>query len=331
MRKLGILSVLFLAAACKGTDSVDPPVTTTVTVSSSAATIGINETAQASAIVRDQNGNPLTGKTITWISLNTNIATVTAAGLIRGVAAGTATIQGSVDGINGTANVTVLAPVASCTGGPTNVDVPVGQARVLAASATQGCIKISSTAAGSQYVVIGGYTSATPDAILNYTLKSDEGETVPNTTILASPMRLAAQLPLRAPELASSLQMSFEGKLRRAERSQLDARVGRRAYAERNRNLPGRLSLNAAIPVVGEKTQFKVPKSCANFTPVTATARFISNRAILYTDDANPPGGFTDLDFQEIGTEFDNLIYPTDVDYFGTPLDQDANQRVVIL
>ena len=334
MRKLGILSVLFLVAACKGTDTVDPPVTTTVTVSSSAATIGINETAQASAIVRDQNGELLTGKTITWTSLNNGIATVTAAGLIRGVAAGTATIQGSVDGINGSATVTVLAPVTSCVGGPTAVDVAVGQVRVLSASETKGCIKVSSTAAGSQYVVIGGYTSSTPDVILNYTLKSDEGETVPSTTILANPMRIAAQLPIRQPELSSSLQMSFESKLRLAERAQLDVRTGRRAYRDRNRNLPGRLSLNAAIPVVGEQTQFKIPRTsqaCANFTPITATARYISNRAIFYTDNANPTGGFTDLDFQEIGTEFDNLIYPTDVDYFGTPLDQDANQRVVIL
>ena len=331
MRKLGFLSVLLLAAACKGTDTVDPPVTTTVTVSSSAASIGINETAQASALVKDQNGNPLAGKTVTWLSLNPNIASVTSAGIIRGVAAGTATIQGTVDGINGIATITVVAPAASCVGGPTTVDLAVGSTRVLSASQTNGCIKIASTAAGSQYVVIGAYLSSTPDAILNYTLKSDEGETVPSTTILSRPMTIAASMPLRQPELASSLQVSFENNLRRIERTQLDARAGRRAYAERTRNLPGRMSMSVAIPQVGDKTQFKVPKSCLNFTAVTATARYISNRAILYTDDNNPTGGFSDADFQEIGTEFDNLTYPTDVDYFGTPLDQDANSRVVIL
>ncbi|MEO8577039.1 MAG: Ig-like domain-containing protein [Gemmatimonadales bacterium] len=331
MRKLGFLSVLLLAAACKGTDTVAPPVTTTVTVSSSATSIGINETTQASAIVKDQNGNPLTGKTIVWTSLNQNIATVTTAGLIRGVAAGTATIQGSVDGVTGTASIIVVAPAASCIGGPTDVDVAIGSARVVSASESKGCIKIASTAAGSQYVVIGGYTKSTPDDSLNYTLKSDEGETVPSTTILAKPMTIAASMPLRQPELASSLQMSFETNLRHLERRQLDLRAGRRAYAERSRNLSGRLSLSVAIPAVGDKTQFKVPKSCSSFSTVTATARYISNRAIIYTDDANPTGGFADVDFQGIGTEFDNLIYPTDVDYFGTPLDLDANSRVAIL
>ena len=331
MRKLGFLSVLLLAAACKGTEIVDPPVTTTVTVSSSAASIGINETAQASALVKDQNGNPLTGRTVIWSSLPQTIATVSSAGLIRGVTAGTATIQGTVDGITGTATITVVAPAASCVGGPTTVDVAVGSTRVLSATGTNGCIKIASTAAGSQYVVIGAYTSSTPDVLLNYTLKSDEGETVPNTTILSNPMTVAASLPLRQPELESSLQMSFENKLRRLERTQLNARAGRRAYTERTRNLPGRLSVSVAIPVVGDKTQFKIPKSCLNFSSVTATARYISNRAILYTDDANPTGGFSDTDFEAIGTEFDNLTYPTDVDYFGTPLDQDANSRVVIL
>jgi hypothetical protein len=91
------------------------------------------------------------------------------------------------------------------------------------------------------------------------------------------------------------------------------------------------MSVSVAIPAVGDKTSFKVPKTCSNFTTVTATVRYISTRAIIYTDDAAPPGGFADSDFQAIGTEFDTLIYPTDTDYFGTPLDLDNNQRVIIL
>jgi hypothetical protein len=91
-----------------------------------------------------------------------------------------------------------------------------------------------------------------------------------------------------------------------------------------------RYSVSAAIPAIGEKTQFRVPKRCADFKTVTGTVRFISTRAIIYTDDASPSGGFTDADFQEIAREFDDLIYPTDVEYFGTPLDLDSNSRVIL-
>ncbi|HEX2723524.1 MAG TPA: Ig-like domain-containing protein [Gemmatimonadaceae bacterium] len=332
MRKLGFLTMMLLGAACKGTDSVDPPVTTTVVVSSSAATIGVNETAQASAIVKDQNGNPLAGKTVSWTSLNPGIATVNpTTGQIRGVAGGTATIQGSVDGVTGSATITVVAPIASCVSGPTTADLATGQVRVMGAVETKGCIKIASTAAGSQYIVIGAYTSSTSDAFLSYTLKSDEGETVPSTSMLTTGMRAAAQLPLNQPELASSLQVSFESQLRQIERTQLDLKAGHRAYQTRAMTGPGRFSVNTAIPAVGDKAKFNVPKSCSNFIPVNATVRYISNRAIIYTDDADPAGGFSDAELQEIGAEFDNLIYPTDVDYFGTPLDLDNNGRINIL
>lgn len=331
MRKSVLLSAMLLAVACKGSDTVAPPVTTTVQVSSSVAIIAVNETAQASAIVKDQNGNALTGKMVTWTSLQSNIATVTTAGVIRGVAAGTATIQGTVDGVSGTATIQVRAPVASCVSGPAVVDLSVGQVRVLSATDTKGCIRISSTAAGSQYLVIAASTNSTPDVLDAFTLKSDEGETVPSTTLLANPFRVAAQLDVQPANPAGALQVSYESKLRQVERAQLDIRAGQRAYSNRLAASPGRMSLNSAIPVVGEKTSFKVPKSCTNFTTVTATARYISNRAILYTDDAAPAGGFTDADFQQIGTEFDNLTYPTNTDYFGTPLDSDANGRVIIL
>ena len=100
MRKSALLYSLAILTACKSGDINDPAVTTSVVVSSTPTQIAVGETAQASAIVKDQNGNPLSGKSIAWSSLNQSIATVTAQGLIRGVAPGNATIQGSVDGID---------------------------------------------------------------------------------------------------------------------------------------------------------------------------------------------------------------------------------------
>lgn len=329
-----IFAVLLLAA-CKGTDGVDPAITTSVSVTANPAQIPVNGTAQASAIVKDQNGNNLTGKTVAWSSLNASVATVTPAGVIRGVAPGTATIQGTVDGITGTATVQVIAAALSCSTGPVTINLAVGEARVLSSTESRGCVRIAATAGLSQYLVIAANANAIPDQLETYALRSDTGEVIPANTLLLSPQRIAASLTVPAPDASMALQAAFERRLRKIERMQVDIAAAGRAYRSGSLGSPGRASVNAAaIPVVGEKTPFKVPNltnPCSAFKTITATARYISTRAILYTDDASPPGGFTDTDFQQIGTEFDNLIYPTDVDYFGTPLDLDRNSRVIIL
>ncbi|MEO5580970.1 MAG: Ig-like domain-containing protein [Gemmatimonadaceae bacterium] len=331
MHKFRLLGATLLVVACSGDKPIGPLVVNSVVVTSAPTQISVNATAQATAIVRDQNGNPLAGKTIDWTSLNPNIATVTTAGLIRGVAAGTATIQGKVDGIVGTAQVIVIGLAQSCAGGPTVVDLAAGSVRVLSSSATNGCIRISSTAAASDYVVIAANLNAIPDILAEYFIKSDEGDVVPSNNLLASPATVRASVTTVAPAPGSDLQSVFERKLRLLERRVLDMAGGQRAFRERQATSDVRRSQSVAIPVVGEKTPFKVPSSCTNAKPITATVRYISTRAIIYTDDASPAGGFTTNDFQQIGDEFDNLIYPTDVAYFGTPLDLDMNARVIIL
>ncbi len=343
MRKYGLLIALLIGAGCKSTDGPDPLVTTSVQVSSTPTTITVGETAQASAIVKDQNGNPLTGKTIAWISLNPTVASVTAAGLIRGVAAGNATIQGSVDGVTGTATITVIQPSTVCLTGPTTVDPAVGNAGVVSSADAKGCIKIPSSSSASQYLVIPANLNPLPDQVANYSIKSDEGENVPTSVLLTSPMKVATQLSLPTDNVPGEAQAEFESRLRRMERRELDFSIAKRAYAARSSVSSGiRRSVSLAIPAVGDKTSFKVPAKfdasgnyigggCTNFTQATATVKYISNRAIIYLDDAAPTGGFTDADFQEIADEFDTLIYPTDVDYFGSPLDLDTNSRIIIL
>jgi hypothetical protein len=333
MRKFAAVSLTFsiLFSACKGGEITDPAVTTTVLVSSNPTQIAVGETAQASAVVKDQDGTSLSGKSITWTSLNQSIATVTAAGVIRGVAPGNATIQGTVDGVTGTASVQVFAPSLVCTEGPENVTLAVGEVRVLNLLETEGCVKVVAVAGQPQYIAIAANVNATPDAFPTFIFRSDLGETVPTTNLLATPARLIASLVARRPDPIVDLQSEFETKLRRIER-QLDLPKAQRAFADGSLKNAPRYSVAAAvIPTVGQKLQFKVPKSCTDFKTITATARFISTRAIIFTDDASPAGGFNDSEIQSIATEFDNLIYPTDVEYFGTPLDLDENSRVIIL
>src|SRR5881398_2716571 len=77
-----------------------------VTVSPATASVPAGQTVQLTATLKDANGNTLTGRTVTWSSDNTAVATVSGSGLVSGVAAGAATIKAKT----GTSAITVTAP-----------------------------------------------------------------------------------------------------------------------------------------------------------------------------------------------------------------------------
>lgn len=106
-----------------------------VTITPSPASVAVGRTAQLTATPRDANGSPLTGRTVTWSSNNTSIATVSASGLVTGTLVGTATITATSEGQSGTTTVTVTnAPVASVTVSPSPATVTVGNTVQLTAT-----------------------------------------------------------------------------------------------------------------------------------------------------------------------------------------------------
>jgi uncharacterized protein YjdB len=113
-----------------------PVATVTLTPSSSSLTVG--QTQQLSATAKDASSNILGGRTVTWSSSATSIATVSSAGLVTAVAAGSATITATSEGVSSTASVTVSAavvPVASVAVSPSSVSLIVGQTQQLSALA----------------------------------------------------------------------------------------------------------------------------------------------------------------------------------------------------
>jgi len=106
----------------------------TVTVSPSPASVGAGQTVQLTATLKDANGNPLTGRVVTWASNNTSAATVNGSGLVSGVVAGSATITATSEGQSGTSAITVTAPVASVTVSPSPASVVAGQTVQLTAT-----------------------------------------------------------------------------------------------------------------------------------------------------------------------------------------------------
>lgn len=72
--------------------TVLPPPVATVQVTLALSTIMVGSTTQASATLKDATGSTLGGRTVTWSSSNQAVATVSSAGIVSGVAAGTAVI-----------------------------------------------------------------------------------------------------------------------------------------------------------------------------------------------------------------------------------------------
>ena len=135
-----LLVGLGVAAACDLQQLVGllQSVVVTVTVSPAAPSVAVGGTLLLTATPKDANGNPLTGRTVTWASSAPAVATVSSTGLVTGMAAGAATITATCEKMSGAAAATVAAPaplpVASVSVSPAAPSLTVGATVQLAAT-----------------------------------------------------------------------------------------------------------------------------------------------------------------------------------------------------
>ncbi len=107
-----VSTFVLLAMACSDYPYPEPraPVVAVI-VTPGAPSIVAGATIQLSATATDAQGNPLSGRAITWASSAEAVATVNATGLVTGVSVGgPVTITATSEGQPGTAQVTVTAP-----------------------------------------------------------------------------------------------------------------------------------------------------------------------------------------------------------------------------
>lgn len=117
------VAAIVVVAGCGGGGgdggTTGPAVFTSLSVTPTSVSVTEKATQNLTVLAKDQNGATMTGLTTTFQSNDVSVATVTAAGVVTGVAAGTTTI--AVNGTVGsttksqTINVTVSAPGASAT------------------------------------------------------------------------------------------------------------------------------------------------------------------------------------------------------------------------
>ncbi len=84
-----------------------------VAVTLSPTSLTPTHTAQATAVAHDNSGKTISGSSVSWSSSDTSVATVSSGGMVRGVTAGSAAITATIDGVTGSAPVTVANVVAA--------------------------------------------------------------------------------------------------------------------------------------------------------------------------------------------------------------------------
>jgi trimeric autotransporter adhesin len=117
------------------TITVTPIPVARVTVTPAEPNVVVGQTVQLSAAAEAANGQPLNDRTAAWTSGAPSVASVSGAGVVTGLSPGTAIIFGNVDGVTGTATVTVRqVPVATVVVTPATASVAVGGSTQLSVS-----------------------------------------------------------------------------------------------------------------------------------------------------------------------------------------------------
>jgi hypothetical protein len=241
-----------------------------------------------------------------------------------------------------------MAALVACGGGDGGIIQPnpkandisslsPGEYRVLKPADISNGIDLPSVPDARDFVIIVGNTSTIGDVEANYIVR---GNLATSSSITAHRMELSPQLMagMAAIERSHAPQRALERRVRGFERKALSF-SGARAAPGISSSLR-RSSQVAAVPAVGDRIPLKVPDAdgpnnnlCTDFIRTEAVVASVSARAILAVDtlDGPPSTLFTQADYDAISAEFDNITYPADEAWFGTPTDIDLNQRVIIL
>jgi hypothetical protein len=165
------LATLALAVSCTGF-FVNPTVSTIV-IDPPNPTVGVGLTEPLTAAATDSNGNPLTltggtsctGTTVCWSSATPSVASISTAGVLTGVSAGTSTITAASGTASATTTATVtLANVTSIVLGPDGI---TGFSLTESSIATGGdCLTATATVGGQQIDITASVTWQTPNTSL---------------------------------------------------------------------------------------------------------------------------------------------------------------------
>ncbi len=211
--------------------------------------------------------------------------------------------------------------------GPTQsltVSVPaqpfdVGQVLVMEGSSEVDCAVLPADGGSAKYMLVALSAEFETDLEVSVTLGG--------SSVLFSAAEAAAGPAVQ----------SFDTRLRAFERE-----LVARGLAARELAPAGQAQYSAQLfaqPSLGSRRDFWVIRNTdalpnaeeEDFDRVTATLKFVGTHTLLYLDDASPSPGLTDSDIEELGKLYDQILYQSDLDFFGEPTDFDNNDGVIVL
>jgi hypothetical protein len=322
------LAALLVPAACKDSPTEPTPqVPAVVAITTSQTILVVGGTVNLTATVFDQSGKKITDASVQWRSLSPDVASVSGAGVVTGIATGQVTIEAESSGKVGSISLTVDPD--PCTN---PISLSVGQVRMLSGPNAVACVTLAPTTSSSDFLFITANAEQAQDNTAFYSVLLSSGS--------VSGMAAAARAQLFDPRqhlemLAIQQVDAVEDHLRR--QGQELFRHVRPAVREAVRNeARAPMSIAAAIAVEGDTITLRVPdinasNLCMTYKDIRAAVRKTTAHATIVQDVAAPTGGFTNTDFNDIGNEFEQLIYPSTRLYFGNETDRNTDGRVTIL
>jgi len=111
-----------------------PAPVASIAVTLNAASINAGQSTQAVAVTRDAAGNVVTGRTIAWSSAAPTLAAVSATGVVSAIAAGSASIVATSEGVSNSATLVITGstqPVASVSLSASSTSMVAGQSQAV--------------------------------------------------------------------------------------------------------------------------------------------------------------------------------------------------------
>lgn len=211
------------------------------------------------------------------------------------------------------------AATASLAGSVAPVSLAVGATARIPANAT-ACL--TGGAGGAEYTIIPFNTSITASRSLTVTTS--------NTTATVGAQSLQEGGPVRtlSADRSTPAGLTLAG-------IQTQQTLNSQVTTERATSPLARLQpqgLPSGVPPVGSQVVIETGMGCAETpSPRTGTVRVVGLNAVLVTDDLNPAGGLSLLEYQEIVDTVTNVIWPSITENLGLPADADNNGGRVVL
>lgn len=312
MRHSSALVVFVVVLACSGGDSpTGPGAPAPALVVTVPASFGVGLIVQAT----------VSGATtaVTWSSSNPSVAVVESDGSVTGINAGTATISAVSGAAAGSALVTVT-PAPILLPGTSLLTLRVGGAAVLTPSLSARGWGLP---AGGDYIVIAANANSSPDVVAPFGVVVDGSANGASVAPASSPSRgrMAAEDSPWDLERRSRAHMLECDKCHELPRSVVAAAFPR----------PSAAVIPADVKA-GDLATVRFRNFVTHTTAtVTAQVRVVTAHSVFLADTGTPSGGFSSADYESLASEFETVTYPVSSAYFGTPSDQDGNNRVVML